>query len=449
LQEPISLAPLASFRALFGALMFYSTLRFVFNGWVESLYLEPDFLFHWIDSAYLDWLAGPPLYIYFALMALSSLGICFGLFYRASCIIFFLTFSSVELLDKSNYLNHYYFVSLISFLLIFLPADRSFSLRSGAKKTLAARWICWIIPAQIGLVYFFAGLAKLNSDWLLSAQPLTIWLEAKSDLPLIGPLLALDSSAYAFSWMGAIYDLSIPFLLAFSLTRPLAYLAVTAFHLLTAMLFPIGVFPWVMMASSLIFFSASWHQDKQNRIARLLASFFRSSKGLFELRSAKGNSPIKLSRLSSAIIIAFFLLQIMIPLRYLTYDGNIFWNERGYRFSWRVMLMEKAGYISFQVEDLSSGGRNVERVSDYLSPNQEKMMATQPDMILDFVAYLEKLYQDKGLDQISIYADSWVSLNGRGSTRYISPEIDLLQLSKKERIQRSWILNPYENHEQF
>ena len=40
------------------------------------------------------------------------------------------------------------------------------------------------------MVYVFAGLAKLNADWLLDAQPLRIWLAARSDLPIVGPLLA-------------------------------------------------------------------------------------------------------------------------------------------------------------------------------------------------------------------------------------------------------------------
>ena len=33
-------------------------------------------------------------------------------------------------------------------------------------------------------------------------------------------------------------------------------------------------------------------------------------------------------------------IQLAFPFRYLLYPGNIFWTEEGYRFSWRVMLME-------------------------------------------------------------------------------------------------------------
>ncbi len=44
--------------------------------------------------------------------------------------------------------------------------------------------------------------------------------------------------AYAFSWLGCLYDLSIPFLLLYRKTRPFAYAAVIIFHILTAILFP-------------------------------------------------------------------------------------------------------------------------------------------------------------------------------------------------------------------
>ncbi len=49
------------------------------------------------------------------------------------------------------------------------------------------RWAYLLLRAQLGLVYFFAGFAKLNADWLLSAEPLRTWLPVHADAPLIGP----------------------------------------------------------------------------------------------------------------------------------------------------------------------------------------------------------------------------------------------------------------------
>ena len=50
------------------------------------------------------------------------------------------------------------------------------------------------------------------------------------------------------------------------------------------------------------------------------------------------------SKLITSIVMIFLIIQIIFPLRFVLYPGNLFWNEEGYRFSWRVMLMEKMGY---------------------------------------------------------------------------------------------------------
>ena len=56
-------------------------------------------------------------------------------------------------------------------------------------------------------------IAKINPDWLYMGMPLKIWLPSKFDIPFLGDLLQAEWVHYAFSWSGAIYDLSIPFLL--------------------------------------------------------------------------------------------------------------------------------------------------------------------------------------------------------------------------------------------
>ena len=85
-----------------------------------------------------------------------------------------------------------------------------------------------------------------------------------------------------------------------------------------------------------------------------------------------------------------FALQVIVPLRAFAYPGHLFWTEQGYRFSWRVMLMEKAGYAVFRVHDPATGRRWEASNYEHLTPNQEKMMATQPDMILQFAHHLEE-----------------------------------------------------------
>ena len=43
-----------------------------------------------------------------------------------------------------------------------------------------------LLRFQYATVYFYAGLAKLGSDWLVHAQPLGIWLYSRGDTPVSG-----------------------------------------------------------------------------------------------------------------------------------------------------------------------------------------------------------------------------------------------------------------------
>ncbi|MDF2697959.1 MAG: Vitamin K-dependent gamma-carboxylase, partial [Labilithrix sp.] len=44
-------------------------------------------------------------------------------------------------------------------------------------------WVLWLVRFQIGLVYFYGGVGKLETDWLFRAMPLRIWLAANGDFP--------------------------------------------------------------------------------------------------------------------------------------------------------------------------------------------------------------------------------------------------------------------------
>jgi uncharacterized membrane protein YphA (DoxX/SURF4 family) len=111
LSNQTSIAPLVTLRVLFGFIMAASIVRFVARGWVYDLYIKPKFFFSYYGFEWIRPLSGEAMYVIFAIMLVAALGIMLGYFYRVSAIIFFLIFTYVELIDKTNYLNHYYFVS--------------------------------------------------------------------------------------------------------------------------------------------------------------------------------------------------------------------------------------------------------------------------------------------------------------------------------------------------
>ncbi|MGB4399560.1 MAG: HTTM domain-containing protein, partial [Daejeonella sp.] len=123
---------------------------------------------------------------------------------------------------------------------------------------------------------------------------------------------------------------------------------------------------------------------------------------------------------------------------YLLYKGELFWTEEGYRFSWRVMLIEKAGYAQFTVKD-RTGKFVVVNNSEFLTVLQEKMMSTQPDMILQYAHILKDHYQKHGFKAPEVYIDSYVALNGRRGRMMIDPTTDLAKQSESLR-HKTWIL---------
>ncbi|QJX47578.1 HTTM domain-containing protein [Hymenobacter taeanensis] len=430
-------APLATFRLAFGLLVLASVVRFWAKGWIAELYLRPKFFFSYYGF---EWVRPLGMYTYglFVVCGLCALLVAVGYWYRTASIGLFLSFTYIELMDKSTYLNHYYFVSLVALLLIMLPAGRYFSFDAHRHpqrwRNEVPRWTVDALRLLMGIVYCYAGLAKLNSDWLVHAMPLRIWLPAKNDLPLIGPLLGQLWVAYAFSWFGALYDLTIPYFLLNRRTRPLAYVTVVVFHVLTAILFPIGMFPYVMMVAALIFFPAEWHERVLKRLQGLLRRDSAPQRPVVPLHY----NPVQRQLLLGALGV-FFLVQLLLPFRYLLYPHELFWTEEGYRFSWRVMLMEKMGQVQFRVVDSQTKRALLVNNYEHLSVLQEKMMSTQPDMIVQFAHYLRDYYARQGVYAPQVYADAYVSLNGRLGKAFIDPSVNLARIHDDLRA-KPWIL---------
>ena len=208
--------PLAVFRIGFGLMMLYSIMRFYFMGWIEKVYILPSFHFKYYGFEWVPKI-GEYTYLLFFICAITSIMITIGYRYRLAIVGFFICFTYIELLEKTVYLNHYYFISILSFLLIFLPLNAIFSvdnLIKKEKKPLVPSWTIDCLKLLLAIVYIYAGIAKINTDWLIEAMPLKLWLTSKYDLPIIGEYFLQEVWVhYLMSWGGMIYDLTIPFLL--------------------------------------------------------------------------------------------------------------------------------------------------------------------------------------------------------------------------------------------
>ena len=496
-RAPADAASLAAFRIAFGLAALLIIARFFAHGWIDQLYIEPT---HHFTYPGLGWIKPWPqwgMHAHFAALAILAAGITIGYRYRLCAALFFAGFVYIELLDKTAYLNHYYLFALLSLLTIFLPLHRSLSLDAWRQsRTLwgqAPAGAIWLLRTQLALVYIFAGAAKLNPDWLLHAQPLRIWLQDHAALPLIGPILAEPWTAYAFSWSGALFDLTIVAWLLWRRSRPAAYIILALFHLATYLLFPqIGVFPWLMTAAALIFFPPDWPRQIGQRLrprqpdtapspaatgipavpspaaTDIPAAPSPAATDIPAAPSAPGNAnPIAaphprnaktpnpphhrksrsipktvapLIPAATAIAIALYLAaQIALPLRHYAYPGNVRWNDEGYRFAWRVLLTEKVGMVEYRVHDPATNQSWRLTPDQYLTPLQAERMTTQPDLILETAHLIARDFAARGHPQTQIRADAFVAMNARPNARLINPQTDLAA-AKPGLTPKQWLL---------
>lgn len=430
LSEPTDVAGLVVFRVLFGLLGLVSSLRFLAYGWAEPMFERPTFFFSYYGFEWVRPLPPPGPTVLLVVIAVASLLVTLGLFYRVAIVVFLLSFSYLELIDVTNYLNHYYLVMLLAFIACFLPLHRAGSLdarlRPSIRVTNFPRWMTWWLRAQITVVYVHAGLAKFGPDWLLSAEPMRIWLASRSHLPLVGGFVSEAWLAYAMSWAGFLYDTTIPFFLMSRRTRAYAFVVLLVFHAATSELFMIGMFPFIMTVAATVFFDSSW--------PRRVLPWWTEIAGERSLAS-----PIPMRSWSLAGIAFFCLFQALFPLRTHLYGGNVLWHEQGMRWSWRVMVRAKNGSVSYRVRSSKWQGERLVSPARYLTSNQEREMSAQPDMILRLAHHIAERLAAEGHERVEVRVDAFASLNGRPLARLIDPQVDLTK-QHDSLAPASWIL---------
>jgi hypothetical protein len=415
----VDIASVAFFRICFGLLMLWHTLQYLAGGRLERQYLTPVFFFKFPGFEWMHPGSPAMMRALFAALAVLAVMIAAGLFYRAACALFLAGFLYVFLLDEADYQNHLYLIALLALVLLAVPAHRGFSLDALRRPRLRAEtipaWGLWLLRFQIAVPYVFGGLAKLNYDWLVRAQPMRLWLQEGTEGGLRLDFLKTEWGAYFLSWGGALYDLGVVPLLLWRRTRVPAFLVTVLFHLTNSELFTIGIFPWLMIAGALLFFPPDWPRRLR----------------LFRTAPARRSAPVPLRTpaVSRAVVAALGLfvgLQVLLPFRHFLYPGPVDWTEEGHRFSWRMKLRDKRGEVRFVAVDPASGrSYPLHEVDAVLTQNQRLMMIHDPEMIRQFARFLKERLQQAGYPGVEVRALTSVSLNGRPRQSLVDPGVDL------------------------
>ena len=430
-------ASLAVFRIAFGIIVTVEAYRYLSKHWVESHFIYPSFNFPMLGLD-IEPLAAPYIFWLFYLYGLGGILISLGLFYRLGVLLFLVPFTYLFLLDKTWYLNHFYFTILLAICLLIVPAHRTWSLDALRKRGLLAprttgqvpRWALVLIKGQIEIMLVWAGIVKLNADWL-NGRPLNDWVPKGADGmpafldPIMQPILAHPDIGIISAWLvAALHLIGGPLLLVARL-RPVVFIAYVAFHLSNHFLWNIGIFPWLAIFGSTIFFAADWPR-------RFLSFIFQKSKRLSAAARGITTPPVlnreKPQPVLASLVCLWLLSQALIPLRPYFIPRDVAWTEEGHRFSWRMKLRDKEGRVQFTLVDPETGKRRKIKKSIYLTRKQNRVMTMRADMILQFAHHLRDEWAAKHNGRWpEIYADSWASLNGRPLMPMIDPTVDLSQ----------------------
>lgn len=434
MYRPVDIAPLAVFRILMGLLMSAEGFGAILTGWVRKNYVEPEFTFNFIGFDFLQVIVGPQAYVVYALLGFAGLSIALGYRYKLSIAVYTVLWAAVYFGQKTSYNNHYYLLLLYCVLLWLVPAHRAVSLdvRSGRVAPLGSvpYWCKWSFKMLLLIVYTYAAIAKLYPDWLDGTAVRTL-LGSKHDFPVIGSLVGNDIFIYVIAYGGIVFDFLVVPALWYGPTRRVAFAISIGFHLFNSIVFQIGIFPYMMLISSVLYFDQAYIRK------------------LFLRKAPQWHAPTKENllfivpfrkKIFEGSLAIFFILMLLLPLRPFYYPGSPHWSEEGHRLSWHMMLRSKWGNIQFVVKDAEG------ELIAHINPGEElpgKMargMATRPDLIWQYAQRLRIEYEEENGGNVQVFAVSRASLNGRPLAALIDPNTDLASVEWSHLRPSPWIL---------
>lgn len=427
LFKPIPNTALVVFRWFFGFLIAAETFGAILTGWVRRVLVEPQFTFSFIDFPWLQPLPGNGMYFYFALMGLLGIMVMLGYRYRMAMLGFALLWTGVYFMQKSSYNNHYYLLVLLTWMMCLLPAHRRASLDVRQEPSLHSffmpHWCQIVLIAQVAIAYTYGAVAKLYPHWM-DGTFIERAFTGRYRETIFSALFDERWFHLFISYSGFLFDLLVVPLLLWRKTRTVTFIAAIFFHLFNSVVFQIGIFPYLSLAFCLFFFPTE-------KIRRL-----------FLPKSTTPNAKPNLYRRAAwfyPLIGSYFVLQLLLPLRHHLIESNVFWTEEGHRMSWRMMLRSKSGSASFWVRP--QGEKHKQRVvlHEYLSPKQQRKVATHPDMIWQMAQRLRREYNAQG-DTVEVYVSAHVSLNGKPYAPLINPEVDMARAKWNRWSHQDWIM---------
>ena len=283
--------------------------------------------------------------------------------------------------------------------------------------------------ASVRLVLIYAALVKINPDWL-RGEPLGLWFAEHTVCRLSGLAPATrDKRRGRLGPPPAALSGSAP-----AAAPPISFSGVHSLRRISSgQLHPVSYRPLSLA-------DAGGHADVlRSRLAETGVVATRWEQAGRTAASPVGSGVPRPGLLTCACLVAFFAFQILVPCAS-GYPGNVAWTGEGEWFAWRMKLDAKRAHARFIVSDPASERRWEVDPSDHLRTRQVQIMATRPDMIIQFARHLETVWVNReGVANVDVRAVVMCSLNGRPAAQLIDPDTDLTKVPRTLRHQ-TWIL---------
>lgn len=464
MTSPTDPSNLAVLRILFGFLMILDipqerSMLFIAHQFGSDSCHFP--LFSFIQPLSVDW-----MHVVYLVMFLGACGICLGFMFRLSCLSFMVTYWYIFLLEKCRWNNHSYLYGLMSVMLILSDANHYWSLDGYLNPELrnshVPKWNYVLLRFQVFLVYFYAGLKKLDLDWMrgysmtgLSRQ----WVFDPFRIFLDDQIIDL----FLVHIGGLLFDLSEGFLLVFEKTRPIGIFLGAMFHGMNSQMFHIGMFPYTMLATLPLFCAYNWPKKLfsylPNTLAKILPSqdvpqtsphciYPSSNKADDRLQDKKGASltiqmPSTKHKALVCIVLVYMGVQIFLPYSHFVTKGYNAWTQGLYGYSWDMMVHSwSTQHVRIKVVDQISGEVTYLRPTAWMKEKRQSRWNSHPDMIKQYVACIaEKLktFDELNITEPAIYLDVWRSMNRRFQQRMVDPNVDIIKAPWSPWEQTVWI----------
>ncbi|XP_067935757.1 vitamin K-dependent gamma-carboxylase-like isoform X1 [Watersipora subatra] len=423
-SAPADPSSLAIFRIVFGLLMVFDCLHerrvgVVVSRWSDAYQVCRFPLINSLHPLPVAWMT-----ILYLCMIIGAVGIAIGLFFRLSCLMYVLPYWYIFLLDKTVWNNHSYLFGLIASLLVLSDANRQWSLdawrRAGKANAHIPVWQYGLFRFQVIIVYFIAGLKKLDGDWVQGYS-----MSSLSHAPIFDPfryvLTDEKIDRYIVHLGGLIIDLTSGFLLYLDSTRWLGTAMVTSFHAMNATMFEIGQFPYVMLCTTAIFYAYDWPKKVYPSLAVTHQPCHTSKHCLYQ-----GEKPRIYHHVSTFFTVVYMLWQCFLPYSHSLTPGYKNWSGSLYGYSWDMMVHNwETQHIKVKYMSRVTGQEGYLEPSAFVSTTR---WSNYPDMVKQHASCIaEMLAEEYDIHDVEIYMDIWHSMNHRFQQRFIDPSIDLVR----------------------